>query len=121
MGYFCQEGTGGSGSLRGFAERYQFDPKTTPQKDCVPVGVPTLMFYPVADTISVERDRVVMKIDWMNSERTIFLDGRKHPPASETFLHVLALENFLAVLDKGAIHFEVESPDEPAQPAGIPQ
>ena len=45
------------------------------------------MFYPVADTITVERDRVVMKVDWMNSERTIFLDGRKHPPASEMFLH----------------------------------
>ena len=71
----------------GKAALARFDPKTTPQKDCVPVGVPTLMFYPVADTITVERDRVVMKIDWMNSERSIFLDGRKHPPASETFLH----------------------------------
>jgi excinuclease ABC subunit A len=30
VGYFCQEGTGGNGSLRAFAERYQFDPKTTP-------------------------------------------------------------------------------------------
>jgi hypothetical protein len=64
-----------------------FDPKATVQKDCIPVGVPTLMFYPVADTITVARDRVVMKVDWMDSERTIFLDGRKHPPASETFLH----------------------------------
>ena len=64
-----------------------FDPKATAQKDCIPVGVPTLMFYPVADTITVQRDRVVMKVDWMDSERTIFLDGRKHPPAGETFLH----------------------------------
>jgi hypothetical protein len=71
----------------GKAALARFDPKTTPQKDCVPVGVPTLMFYPVADTITVERDRVVMRVDWMNSERVIFLDGRKHPPASETFLH----------------------------------
>ncbi|HEY3161295.1 MAG TPA: DUF6152 family protein [Vicinamibacterales bacterium] len=64
-----------------------FDPKATPQKDCIPVGVPNLMFYPVADTITVQRDRVVMKVDWMDSERTIFLDGRAHPPASQTFLH----------------------------------
>jgi hypothetical protein len=63
-----------------------FDPKATAQKDCIPVGVPTLMFYPVADTITVQRDRVVMKVDWMDSERTIFLDGRQHPPASQTFL-----------------------------------
>jgi hypothetical protein len=71
----------------GKAALAKFDPKNTPQKDCVPVGVPTLMFYPVADTITVERDRVVMRVDWMNSERIIYLDGRKHPPASETFLH----------------------------------
>src|SRR5918994_6087923 len=63
------------------------DPKATTQKDCIPVGAPTLMFYPVANTITVQRDRVVMKIDWMESERTMFLDGRRHPPASETFLH----------------------------------
>jgi hypothetical protein len=55
-------------------------------KDCVPVGAPGLMLYPVADVITVQRDRVVMKVDWMDSERSVFLDGRKHPPASETFL-----------------------------------
>jgi hypothetical protein len=45
------------------------------------------MFYPVANTVTVQRDRVVMKVDWMDSERTIYLDGRKHPPASQVFLH----------------------------------
>jgi len=63
------------------------DPKATTQKDCIPIGAPAVMFYPVADTITVQRDRVVMNVDWMNSDRTIYLDGRKHPPASETFLH----------------------------------
>lgn len=63
------------------------DPKATTQKDCIPVGAPSLMFYPVATTVVVQRDRVVMKVDWMDSERTIFLDGRRHPPASATSLH----------------------------------
>ncbi|MGH9198074.1 MAG: DUF6152 family protein, partial [Acidimicrobiia bacterium] len=62
------------------------DPKATTQKDCIPIGAPAVMFYPVANTITVQRDRVVMKVDWMDSERTIFLDGRAHPPASETSL-----------------------------------
>jgi len=62
------------------------DPKATTQKDCIPVGAPALMFYPVANTVTVQRDRVVMKVDWLDSERTIYLDGRKHPPASETSL-----------------------------------
>jgi hypothetical protein len=63
------------------------DPKLTTQKDCIPIGTPAVMFYPVANTITVQKDRVVMKIDWMESERTIFLDGRAHPPATQTFLH----------------------------------
>jgi uncharacterized protein DUF6152 len=71
----------------GKAALASFDPKATAQKDCIPIGVPNLMVAPVADTITVQRDRVVMKIDWMDSERTIFLDGRKHPSASETFVH----------------------------------
>ena len=60
------------------------DPKATTQKDCIPIGIPALMFYPVANTIKVEKDRVVMDVDWMDSERIIYLDGRKHPPATET-------------------------------------
>ena len=61
------------------------DPKATTQKDCVPIGAPALMFYPVATTITAQQDRVVMKVDWMESERTIFLDGRK-APANQTSL-----------------------------------
>jgi hypothetical protein len=53
-------------------------------KNCIPIGAPALMFYPVATTITVQRDRVLMKIDWMDAERTIYLDGRAHPPASQT-------------------------------------
>jgi Family of unknown function (DUF6152) len=72
---------------KGKAALSNVDPKATTQKDCVPVGAPTLMFYPVANTVTVQRDRVVMKIDWMDSERVIFLDGRRHPPATQTSLH----------------------------------
>jgi hypothetical protein len=63
------------------------DPKATTQKDCIPIGAPALMFYPVANTITLQRDRVVMKVDWMDSERVVYIDGRKHPAAGETFLH----------------------------------
>jgi len=59
----------------------------TPQKDCIPIGEPALMFYPVATVIDVQDDRVNMQIDWLDSERTIWLDGREHPAASETSLH----------------------------------
>lgn len=69
---------------KGKAAMAVVDPKATTQKDCIPIGAPALMFYPVANTITVQRDRVVMKVDWMDSERIIYLDGRQHPPTSET-------------------------------------
>jgi len=72
---------------KGKAAMASVDPRATTQKDCIPVGAPALMFYPVANTITVQRDRVVMKVDWMDSERIMYLDGRTHPPASDTFLH----------------------------------
>jgi hypothetical protein len=72
---------------RGKAGMAKVDPTATTQKDCIPIGAPALMFYPVANTITVQRDRVVMKVDWMDSERIVYLDGRSHPPAGQTFLH----------------------------------
>jgi hypothetical protein len=62
-------------------------PTPTPAKDCVPIGSPALMFYPVANVIDVQDDKVVMTIDWLDSVRTFYLDGRAHPPATETSLH----------------------------------
>jgi len=72
---------------KGKAASAVVDPKATTQKDCIPIGAPALMFYPVANTITVQKDRVVMKVDWLDSERIVYLDGRKHPAASETSLH----------------------------------
>jgi hypothetical protein len=62
-------------------------PLNTTQKDCIPIGVPSVMFYPVATTITAEKDRVLVSVDWMDTERVVYLDGRPHPPATQTFLH----------------------------------
>jgi len=72
---------------KGKAAMGKVDSKATTQKDCIPVGAPALMFYPVATTVTVQKDRVVMDVDWMDTERIIYLDGRRHPAATETFLH----------------------------------
>lgn len=63
------------------------DAKSTTQKDCIPIGAPGVMFYPVATTITVQKDRVVLKVDWLDTERIVYLDGRKHPPATQTSLN----------------------------------
>jgi hypothetical protein len=72
---------------KGKAEMAKAGPTTTTQKDCVPIGEPSVMFYPVANTITVAKDRVTLKVDWMDTERVVYLDGRQHPPATQTFLH----------------------------------
>jgi len=67
------------------------DPRATTQKDCIPIGAPALMFYPVATTIDVQKDRVVLNVDWMDAERIVYLDGRPRPPAGQTSLHGFSL------------------------------
>lgn len=62
-------------------------PTSTAQKDCLPLGEPALMFYPVPITLELHEDRLEMDIDWLESERTVWLDGRAHPPADQLFAH----------------------------------
>ena len=59
----------------------------TPQSECIPMSVPNLMFYPVVTLIDIGDDAVRIRIDWMNSERIIYTDGREHPNASQRFRH----------------------------------
>jgi hypothetical protein len=72
---------------KGKAARAAANPDWSSQADCVPIGEPTVMVYPVASNIKVEKDKVTIKTDWMDTVRTVYLDGRKHPAASQTFLH----------------------------------
>jgi hypothetical protein len=65
----------------------KMDARATTQKDCIPIGVPSVTFYPVATTIEVQKDRVLIRTDWMDADRVVYLDGRAHPPAGQTFLH----------------------------------
>jgi len=71
----------------GAAALAQHDGVSTPGSECVPMSVPNLMFYPVVTVIDIENDAVRMRVDWMDSERVVYTDGREHPDASQRFLH----------------------------------
>ena len=103
----------------GKAAMASFDPKATAQKDCIPVGVPNLMFYAVADTITVQRDRVVMKVDWMDSERTIFLDGRT-ASAGEPDVHARPLRGALGRGHAGRRHHQLQGTSARFVHVGLP-
>lgn len=71
----------------GAAALARHDGISTPQSECIPMSVPNLMLYPVVTLIDIGDDAVRMRIDWMNSERTVYTDGREHPDAGQRFLH----------------------------------
>jgi hypothetical protein len=74
-------------SEKGRAARAAANPNISSQADCIPIGEPTVMVYPVASSIKLEKDKVTLKTDWMDTVRTVYLDGRKHPAPTQTFLH----------------------------------
>jgi len=53
--------------------------RDTVQAECIPVTAPTLMLYPVASVVEVGENQVKFHVDWMGSERVVYLDGRGHP------------------------------------------
>jgi hypothetical protein len=62
-----------------------YSPTMSPAAQCIPTSAPWLMAYSAATTFELADDRVLFKSDWMGAERTIFLDGRSHPPIDEAF------------------------------------
>jgi hypothetical protein len=72
---------------RGRTAAAAFSPATSAYVDCVPVTAPTLMLYPVASVVEVAPDVVKFRIDWMSSERVVYLDGRGHPANGKPSLH----------------------------------
>jgi hypothetical protein len=64
-----------------------FSGRATAHADCIPVTAPTLMLYPVTSVIEVGADVVKLHIDWMSSERVVYLDGRGHPANGAPTLH----------------------------------
>ena len=72
---------------KGQAAQKAANPNVSSQADCIPIGEPVVMVYPVANSIKIEKDKVVIKTDWMDTERTVYLDNRKPPAATQTFLH----------------------------------
>ena len=76
---------------KGQAAQKAANPNVSSQADCVPIGEPVVMVYPVANNIKVEKDKVVIRTDWMDTERTVYLDNRKRPAPAQTSLHGFSL------------------------------
>lgn len=62
-----------------------YNPSMSSQAKCIPVSAPWLMVHPVVHQIEELDYRIVIRTDWMGAERTIYMDGRDHPPVSVRF------------------------------------
>jgi len=50
------------------------------ETECIPVGAPQLMFYPMLITISLDEETAVLDLDWMGGvRRTVHLRLKEHP------------------------------------------
>jgi hypothetical protein len=70
---------------RGEAARIAYDGTQNPQVDCIPMTAPTIMLYTTIFDITLTDERMAIDGEWLSFERTVWLDGRPHPPATERF------------------------------------
>lgn len=55
--------------------------------DCVPAPLPSLIAHPTPTHIVQRPDRILMAYEHDDGRRTVWMDGRRHPPASELFYY----------------------------------
>lgn len=65
----------------------------TTHSDCIPAGAPMLMVYPVATTVRIDSKTVVFDIDWIGSQRIVYLDA-EHPQKLEPTLQGHSIGRF---------------------------
>lgn len=63
----------------GEAGKLAFRPQDRPAGICIGTPTPQLMAMPYLNEVEVHDDVVIMRNEFLNAERTIYLDGRSHP------------------------------------------
>ena len=64
---------------KGAAAKAQFRPEDRPAAKCIAPPTPMIMAMPYLNQIEVRKDTVVLRNEFFNVERTVFMDGRPHP------------------------------------------
>jgi hypothetical protein len=88
-GFFGFLRSRGSWSLtdKGKAALQAANGSASTQNQCIPVGAPMVMHYPAVNRIEVAKDVVRIHTDWMDTERVVYLDGRRSPANAKPTLH----------------------------------
>lgn len=66
-------------TAKGQAALKAFTEASNPVTNCVPYTSPFLASLPYLNEIEVRSDRAVIRSEFLNVDRTVYLDGRQHP------------------------------------------
>ncbi len=64
-----------------------FDEPVSGMWDCAPAPLPSLLAHHTPTNVLQRLDRIIISYEHDNGRRTIWMDGRRHPPAKELFYH----------------------------------
>ena len=64
---------------KGRASQLAYSPSANPAADCVPYPSPYLPLLPYLNEIEVREDTVIIRSEFFNVDRTVYMDGRGHP------------------------------------------
>ncbi len=81
-----------NGRSRAWAEF--FDEALSPMWDCAPASLPSLLGDPLPVNIDQRSDRVLIFYEHDEHLRTIWMDGRRHPPPDELFYYGHAIGRY---------------------------
>ena len=68
---------------KGRAAQAAYDESMNPVIDCIPFPLPTIVSAPYMSEVEVLDDRILIRTEFYNVERTIWMDGRGHPDNGE--------------------------------------
>ena len=64
---------------KGAAGKAAFSPEDRPAGKCIGTPTPQLMAMPYLNQIELQADRAILRNEFFNTERIVYMDGRQHP------------------------------------------
>jgi hypothetical protein len=66
-------------TAKGVTEQAAFTPADRPSGQCIGTPTPMLMAMPYLNEIELREETIIMRNEFLDVERTIYMDGRSHP------------------------------------------
>jgi hypothetical protein len=71
-------------TAKGLAAMEGYTETMNPIGNCVPYVAPWLPALPYLNEIEIGKDRIVIRSEFLNVDRTVYMDGRPHPTGART-------------------------------------